>query len=175
MGNISQTPSIPAPLALYDGEIVTTSVAVGASNTAYLVGVVLYVQSTLTNIRCRFGTGGAGHYDVGIYDASGSNNQPGNLLAHAASSNTALATATGVQTPALIGGNLSLPPGRYWLALWVDNATDTINRQSGNSGLVVCMSGTTTGPLPSSAASLTGLGNQSFKPILIGLLQNSWS
>jgi len=164
------------PLALYDGDLaVSNSAGVGVANTAYLVGTVLRAPATLTNVRVRFGAGGAGHYDVGIYDATGTNGAAGNLLAHAASSNTALATATGAQTPALIGGNLSLQAGRYWLALWIDNATDTINRVTGATSLTIVQSGTNAGPLPAAASSLTGLANTTFKPIIVGLLLNGWS
>lgn len=171
-------PPLPTPQALYDGEIATTASSAGVANTCYLVATrELLVPATLTNVRCGFNTvGGTGHYDVGIYDATGTNGAPGNLLAHAASSATALATAAGNQTPALIGGNLSLSPGRYWLALWIDNATDTIFRPGASAvGRAVTMSGTNAGPLPALASSITSLADGSFKPWLVGLLAGGWS
>ena len=171
-------PPLPTPQALYDGELATTGSAVGAATTVYLVATrELLVPATLTNVRCGFATvGGTGHYDVGIYDATGANGAPNNLLAHAASTITALATATGNQTPALIGGNLALIPGRYWLALWIDNATDTIFRPGASAaGRAVTMSGTNAGPLPALASSITGLADGSFKPWIIGLLLGGFS
>lgn len=165
----------PTPLALYDGELASNSSGAGVANTAYLVAVRLPVPATLTNVRVRFQAGGTGHYDVGIYDASGTNGAPGTLLAHAASTSTSLATATGVQTPALIGGNLALAAGNYWLALWVDNATDTFVKASGNNNMMLVQSGTNAGPLPAAASSLTGLANVNLKPMLIGLLSGGWS
>lgn len=178
-GNIIATnpaPAQPAPLALYDGEISQTSSAAGAINTVYLVGVELTAPVVLTGVRIRFATvGGTGHYDVGIYDASGANGAPGNLLAHAASSNVALATSAATLTPAFIGGPITLQPGRYWLALWIDNATDTFNKQSASGNNAVIQAGTNAGPLPASAASITGLANGTLKPVLIGIIQGGWS
>lgn len=148
----------------------------GVANTVYLVGIVNLVQVTLTNVRCGFGTvGGTGHFDVGIYDATGTNGAPNNLLAHAAATNTTLATTNGVQTPTLIGGNIILNPARYWLALWIDNAVDLINRETSRQNLGVVMSGTNAGPLPALASSITSLGNGTLKPLLIGLITGGWS
>lgn len=166
---------VPQPPALYDGEIAQTSSSVGVANTAYLVGMTLYAQATLTGIRVRFAIGGNGHYDVGIYDSSGTNRTAGTLLAHAAATATSLATSAATLTPALIGGNLPLSPGNYWLALWIDNITDTFNKQSASGSLAVVQSGTNSGPLPSSASSLSGLANATLKPVLIGLLSGGWS
>ncbi len=163
------------PFALYDGELASNTTGTPVANTAYLVAAQpLRVPATLTGIRVRFNAGGAGHYDVGIY--SDVNGVPTSLLGHSASSNTALVTATGVQTPALIGGNLALLAGRYWLALWIDNATDTITKQGGaNNNMVLVQSGTNAGPLPAAASSLSGLANANFKPLLIGILLNGWT
>jgi hypothetical protein len=168
------TPPV-TPQALYDGELASNGAAAGTANTVYLVAVTLYAPATLTAVRCRFSTGGNGHYDTGIYDASGTNGAPGNLLAHGASSATALATAAGVQSPAFTGGNLALSPGKYWLALWIDNATDTIIRFGASLSLAVVQSGTNNGPLPSAASSISSLANTNFKPVLIGLISGGWS
>ncbi|MEO6889758.1 MAG: hypothetical protein ABI456_10695, partial [Ktedonobacteraceae bacterium] len=78
-------------------------------------------------------------------------------------------------TTALIGGNLALSAANYWLALWVDNATDTFNKQSASGSNALVQSGTNAGPLPAAASSLAGLANAALKPLLIGILQNSWS
>ncbi len=166
----------PAPFALYDGELGQTSSQALTANGVYLVGVVLNAPVTLTGVRLRFAAGGSGHYDVGIYDSSGTNGAPGNLLAHAAATSTSLATATGTQSPTFTGGNLNLAPGKYWLAVWVDNATDTVNKQSASGNMAVIQSGTVTaGPLPAAASSITGLANATVKPLLIGLISGSWS
>ena len=166
---------VPQPFALYNGDLASTSAGAGVATTAYLVAVVLYAPAVLTSVRVRFSVGGNGHYDVGIYDASGANGAPGTLLAHAAATASSLATAAGNQSPALIGGNLQLAPGRYWLALWIDNATDTFTKANGISGMIDVQSGTIAGPLPASASSLAGLGNAALKPLLIGLIQGGWS
>ncbi len=166
----------PSPLILATGELdgSTPNSAVAANN-AYFVGVYLYAPAVLTAIRIVFNPGGTGHYDVGIYTDNGSG-QPGTLLANAASSATALATSTGLLTPSLIGGNVSLPPGRYWLALWVSNTTDKANSYlGGTTGIDCMMTGANgTNPLPPNAQSLT-LSNTRYKPALVGLLQGSWS
>lgn len=162
----------PTPLALpYWGDLNAGGNSAGGSNTVYLIGVTLPGPAVLTSVRVRFGTGGSGHYDTGIYDATGTNGSAGNLLAHAASTNTSLATATGVQTPAFIS-NVTLSPGRYWLALWIDNATDTINRVNGTSSGIITQSFSSSGPLPSSASSPANTG---FTPVLIGIVQGGWS
>lgn len=163
------------PFALYDGELAATSSSAGVANTAYLVGVTLRVNAVMTAIRVRFAAGGSGHFDLGVYDATGTNNTPNNLLAHAASTAASIATATGTQTPAFIGGNLPLSPGNYWLAFWIDNATDTWNKASANANIPVIQSGTNAGPLPVLASSLSGLANGNLKPLLEGLFLNNWS
>lgn len=167
---------LPNPLAGYDGEIATTSSSAGVANTVYFVGWTLYAADTLTGFRFRFANGGAGFYDLGVYDATGTNSGPGALLAHVAATATSIATVTGTVTPALIGGNKPLAAGNYWLAFWISNATDTFNKQTASGNMAVIQSGTTgAGPLPALASSLTGLGNAALKPIIIALLQGGWA
>ena len=152
----------PAPLALYDGEIASQATASAlVANTAYLVGVTLLAPAVLTNMRVRCNAGGNGHYDVGLYDATGANGAPNNLLTHAAATASSLATSSATLTPALIGGNLALSPGRYWLALWCDNATDTWSKvASSNTNVTIVQSGTNAGPLPALASSLARAGKR---------------
>jgi hypothetical protein len=153
---------VPPP-ALYD---VLTNGSPGAlaANTIYLVQVALYAPLVLFGVRCRIPSGGAGHYDTGIYDANG------NLLAHAAASATALATASAVLTPAFLNGPLSLAPGIYQLGMWIDNVTDIVTRISGNAGMLLCQSGTVAaGPLPATTSAISGLGDSAVEPILIGI------
>jgi hypothetical protein len=163
------------PEALYDGEVAAGVSTAPVATTAYLVAVKLTAPATLTGIRVRFGVGGTGHYDVGIYDATGANGAPNNLLAHAAAVASSLITSTATLTPALIGGNLVLSPGNYWLAVWCENAADTIFRVTAGNNMAPVQSGTTAGPLPALASSLTALGNSNFKPIIVGLLLGGWS
>jgi hypothetical protein len=145
------------------------------ANSAYFVSVYLPAPATLTGVRCRFGTAAVGFYDVGIYaDNAG---VPGLLLAHAATTATSLATATGVvATPGLIGGNLALQAGRYWLALWMSSASDNFTGTSGASaGAINCMTGANgANPLPANASTITPVNTQ-LKPTLIGILSGGWS
>lgn len=152
------------PHAIYEGDLGSTGAGTLTANTAYLVGVTLTASVMLTAMRMRFGSGGAGHYDIGIYDSGG------NLLWHSGS----VVSATGVQTQTL-ATPLGLAPGKYWLALWVDNATDTVNRATGVVNLIVTQSGTNASSLPATTAGLTGLTNGTIKPFLIGLIQGGWS
>jgi len=147
-------------------------------NTCYLNHVYLPAPAVITTIRIRCSTGGNGHYDVGIYDSLGTNSGPLNLLAHAAATATSLATASAtVEAPSFINGNLSLSAGNYWLAFWCDNATDTWNKMASASALTtVLMSGTTTGPLPALATSLTSLNSTTtgLTFSLIALVSGGW-
>jgi hypothetical protein len=163
----------PPQIALYDGESASNTAGVGVANNVYFVPVLCNRSSLLTALRVSFGAGGAGHYDVGIYDSTGLNEDPGNLLAHAASTNVSLVTATGVQTPAFLTGNLGIGKGLYWLALWIDNATDTINKSAtiSTGRCPIRMMTGVAGPLPSVAS---GLVNASLKPIIVGILSTGW-
>ncbi len=166
MSHLILQPPAVKPWALYDGDPgqVSNNGALVA-NTCYLVGVTLNVPAVLTALRMRFGAGGAGHYDIGIYDSGG------NLLAHSGST----VSATGAQTYTL-ATPLGLAPGRYWLALWVDNATDTILRSTGSGNMNVTQSGTNATGLPSATSGITSLANAATRPVIIGILQGSgWS
>lgn len=166
----------PTPWALYNGETGLNTAGAVVATTAYLVPVVLEAPATITSVRVRFVTGGNGHYDVGIYDATGVNGAPNNLLAHAAATATSLATAGNTTaSPAFINGNLSLPPGRYWLAFWIDNGTDTFTQKVSVATLGMVQTGTTAGPLPALASSLSGLAETGVKPNIIGLVQGGWA
>jgi hypothetical protein len=90
------------------------------TNTTYLVGVYLPVPAIVTNMRIRKGTTSAGNMDLGIFDSSGNRLDHTGVIG-AGSTNTDV-------THALSGGNLSLSPGRYYLALWIDNNTDVYYR-----------------------------------------------
>ncbi len=162
------------PLVLYDGEPGAAVAQTLTANNAYFVGVTLYAPATLTGVRVKFTTGGAGNYDVGIY--SDNSGVPGTLLAHAAATITSLATSTAVLTPALIGGNLPLAPGRYWLALWTSNsATDKVSGFNSATTMVASQTGANgANVLPASASTITPANTQ-FKPFLEGILLGGWS
>ncbi len=166
------------PLALYTDQGIgtTSSQAAGAANTVYFVLLPpLQAQVVINAMRVRFASGGAGNYDLGIYDSTGANGKPGNLLAHCASTSTSLATSSATLSPALLS-NVTLPPGIYWLAMWISNTTDTWNKQSVSGNMAPVLSGTVAaGPLPASASSVSGLGNASVYPIIEALINGEWS
>jgi hypothetical protein len=151
------------PWAMYEPDPANQSTGTTSANTAFFIGTTLYSFVTVTALRFRFGTGGSGHYDIGIYDGNG------NRLVSAGST----VTASGTQTYTL-PTPIALSPGRYYLAFWIDNATDTITKGNANANNVVCQSASTASPLPSLMSSLT-LANTATRPIVIALLQGGWS
>lgn len=168
-------PPLPTPFIFGDYPDGSSSAATFVANTVTLYSWVLNSTVTVTNMRCGFSVFGNGHYDLGIYDATGTNTQPGTLLAHCASTNTSLATASGLQSPALLA-TTTFQPGKYWIAIWIDNNTDTFYKMSITiTGQSVCMQGTNAGPLPSSAGSISGLANFARKVGVFGLIQGGWS
>lgn len=116
----------PAPWII-SSDAVAVSAATGtlAANVVYLYAFELAVQVTVTNMKVRITATATGTTDMGIYDVNG------NLLTHTgAVTNTANTTMTN----ALSGGNFTLGPGQYFLALCPSNSTDTYQRVSpGNS------------------------------------------
>jgi hypothetical protein len=145
-----------------------------ASNDAYFVLMPpVNASCILSAIRVRFSTGGNGHYDVGIY--TDNNGVPGTLLANAASSITALATSTNTLTPSLIGGNLSLSPGCYWLALWLDNSTDKPASAYLTAGIYpILYANIGSNVLPASAGSLS-FTESNYMIYIAGIMQGGWS
>lgn len=105
-----------------NGGIINGGNGVLVANTTYLVGVNVPVGVVVTNMRTRHSGVSAGNLDMGIYDSAG------NRIDHTGV--TAVSAINTVQSIALSGGNLPLSPGRYYLALWVDNSTDTYYRES---------------------------------------------
>ncbi len=175
---VTQIVAVP-PFALYDGEIASQATATaGVINTAYLVGVKLETPGILNFVQIRCVVGGVNHYDLGIYDATGdANGGPGNLLAHAAATATSLLTVTAtLLKPAFLNGPIYLPAARYWLAFWVDGATDTFNKVASAAGnTCVNKTGTNAGPLPALASSLAGLTDGGLKFSLMGFMQNGFT
>jgi hypothetical protein len=140
-----------------------------SANTRTVNGV--YFQHTtfreyaiLTGFRYQFGTGGNGHCDIGLYDAGGT------LLTHIGST----LTATGVQTYTL-ASVLPLAPGRYYLAFWIDNATDTsFSVSATNLGAIPAFTGVNAGGLPALMSSVT-LNTFQRRLSILGLIQGGWS
>lgn len=169
------TPPIPAPFTLALGDNTFQSNGNYGANYVYLIGVYTPTPFPLSAIRTAFNVA-AGYFDVGIYDALGGNDLPGNLLAHAAATATSL-PASGSTAPPLIGGTYLVQPGRYWLALWLDNSSARIFfTYSPGPGAVLAMGGSiTSGPLPASASSISGLTNTLERTYLEGLRAGGWS
>ena len=167
MGDLIANPPVPAPAYLASGDLFNIGATQAlTANTAYLAAIKIDAAVTLTGFRVQFGSGGNGHYDCGLY-----NFDTGALVTHTGS----LATAAGVQSPSVTA--LVVPPGRYWLAFFIDNATDTIVKyaNSPSAGMAPVKSGTVSTQLPNNISGLTGLANGTKNPVVIGLLQNGWS
>jgi hypothetical protein len=106
---------------------------------------------------------------MGIYDSTGTNGAPNNLLGHTG----AIVAATGVFTQNLTA-NLLLSPGRYWLA-FLDTVADSVGVRSGlaaNIGVNLQTSATNLTVLPSTAGTVV---NSIIRTGLIALLSGSWS
>lgn len=110
-----------APFTLETPDITVLSTAVSLqAGSAYFSPVLLYASVTVTQMRCNFSAASpTGNCDMGIYDATGTNGAPGNLLGHTG----AIAAATGNFTKSLTA-NLTLSPGQYWLAFIDTVGTD---------------------------------------------------
>ena len=92
--------------------------AVLSANTVYLWAFELQASAVITGMRWRVAATATGNTDAGIYDSGG------NLLAHTG----ATANSANVQNSANFANALSLPPGKYYMAICPSNATDTYNR-----------------------------------------------
>lgn len=97
----------------------TATFAVTAGS-AYFSIATLYAPITITQMRMGLTGSPTGNIDMGIYDSTGTNGQPNNLLAHTGAN----AAAAGIFTKSLTA-NLLLSPGIYWIA-FLDTVADTI-------------------------------------------------
>lgn len=163
--------TFPAPSIFGSDFMLNCSTSAGAAVTAgaiYFTPYNLTTFVTVTSMRTDFSGSPTGNIDMGIYDSTGSNGNPGTLLGHTG----AIAASTGVYTQNLTA-NLTLSPGKYWVA-FVDNVADSIFSR-----------GTGTNAAPDLRSSSTGFTTlQSTAPTLIntnlvflcfGLLSGSWS
>jgi len=94
---------------------------VAAANQVYLVAVTVRGTTTISAMRTHVGSTATGHTDMGIYDVNG------NLLTH---TGAVLNVASAANTNALSGGNYTLSPGNYYIAMCCDNSTDTYSRMN---------------------------------------------
>jgi hypothetical protein len=110
-----------------------------------------------------------GNIDMGIYDATGTNNGPNNLLGHTGAN----AAATGLFTKSLTA-NLLLSPGQYWLA-FLDTVGDSIFARTATAAglpVVVRTSATNLTVLPST---IGAVADNAIEVGVIGLILNSYS
>lgn len=127
--------------------------AVAVLNAAFFYKFRVEADVTVSTIQVEVGTAvPTGNIDVGIYDSA----DAGVTLTRLRSSgSTAISASAGVKAIAL-SASLALVTGKdYWMALAVDNATDTLNRYAGRAPLMFAqkraMTKTSSFPLPSSA------------------------
>lgn len=156
----------PAPWMLYVDDPINAAAGAVTANTIYLVSYVLAAPVTVPAMRCRYGGTPAGHFDLGLYD------QYGNLLGHTGTT----AAATGVNTANLLTP-VALAPGRYYLAAWFDNGTDTPFRQNSAVGMTMAhvLTATSTTGLPASFAIPSGITESSTRVSIIALVQGGLS
>jgi hypothetical protein len=164
----------PAPFTLEapDVAVMTSALTALTSGSAYFNAIILYTPVTVTQMRCDITAASpTGNVDMGIYDSTGTNGQPNNLLGHTG----AIAAVTGVFTQNLTS-NLLLSPGRYWLAYLGTQATDQpgVRQALGSGGIGVVMKTSASGlsVLPSTAGTVANTFN---RVGIIALLSGSWS
>lgn len=150
MGNISQTPFLPSPLIVgfpgSESAAVTAAVTAGA---AYFSLVNLLAPVTIAQMRVWFGGTPSGNVDMGIYDSTGTNGQPNNLLGHTGAN----AAVAGLFTKSLTA-NLLLSPGNYWLAVVNTAANSLSTRGSSAGGAMYITAATNLTVLPSTAGTV---------------------
>ncbi len=120
-------PPLPTPQIVYltgMENFISNGTMSAGSAMFYLLTVNATV--TLTQMRTWFGGTPTGSYDMGIYDATGTNGAPNNLLRHTGAN----AAAAGMQTQNLTS-NLTISPGNYWIAM-LDTVADTVSIRNGN-------------------------------------------
>jgi hypothetical protein len=161
-------PPIPPPFTLETADITVLTPTAIVAGQAFFSSYVLNTAVTVTQMRCNLTGSPTGNIDMGIYDATGANGSPNNLLAHTG----AIASATGAFTKSLTA-NLSLAPSQYWLA-FLDTVADTVQLRGGVTGLGVLMktSATNLTVLPSVAGTVV---NGTTRIGMTALLLSSWS
>lgn len=134
------------------------------TNNCYFNPTRLDVEATLLALRTQIGTAGNGHIQLGLY------NEAKNLL-YASASTT---TTTGIMTLTL-ATPLPLTRGRYYLALWIDNAVDqTYSAELTTAGAGPGLNGVNAGGLPALMSTASPV-NFHRRMAIVGLIQGGWS
>lgn len=157
----------PFVLETEDISVLTYTAVVAGS--AYFSPYVLNAQVTVTQMRCSFTGSPTGSVSMGIYDATGANNAPGNLICQTGAN----AAATGNFTKSLTANQI-LPPGQYWLA-FLDTVADSVGLRAGlSSGMGAFLKTTSTSltVLPATAGAVADIANRIG---VMALLLNSFS
>lgn len=155
----------PAPWVVGDlADITQDQANLRTANNCYFSPIIIQTTVTVTAMRTQIGTAGNGQIQMGIYDASG------NLLASSAKATT----TTGIMTLAF-STPLTIGPGRYYLALWIDNAVDTTYSANGTTpGAWPALNGTNAGGLPAQMAT-SNPTNFHRRLALLALIQGGWT
>lgn len=159
---------LPTPWYLSHTDTITAFTAGASTRTAnatYLFGITNNTPVVVTGFSIAHGAVASGNLDMGIYDSNG------NLLVHTGV--TGAANANGTQTINLTTPYI-LAPGIYYLAFWVDNATDTYFARGGvpaNAFMqIVNGVGTNAGGLAINFAGMGGVsGGGTFVPFIARL------
>src|SRR5260221_8699477 len=164
-------PPLPVPQMLVTDATDANNNGAGAltAGVAYFSSVSVLTTVTITKMRCQFSGAPTGNVDMGIFDATGANGGPGNMLGHTG----AILSATGVFTQNLTA-NLTLSPGLYWLA-WLDTVADTVFRNAtpANTGCNPSVRSTST-TLTVLASSIAVVDTPN-RPAVVALLSGGYS
>jgi hypothetical protein len=158
------------PFVLEEPDVTVMSGNALTLGVGYFTAIVLYAPVVVTQMRCYITAASpTGNVDMGIYDATGTNSAPNNLLGHTG----AIAAVTTTFTQNLTA-NLSLAPGRYWLAV-VETVANTVGSRgslAASVGVNMQTSATNLTVLPATAGTVT---NSIFRVGITALLSGSWS
>ena len=161
----------PAPLMLSTpGVESATAVTAVVAGAAYASLVQVLAPVTITQMRTSFSGTPTGNVDLGIYDATGANGYPGNLLAHTGAN----AAATGTFTKNLTA-NITLTPGNYWLA-FVDTVADSVAQsRSVNASGIAALTRTTSTSLTVLPASFGANSDSNIFLVVLGIVNGGYS
>lgn len=124
-------------------------------------------RTTYNKIIWMNGATVSGNIDVGIYDIAG---------AKLASSGSTAQSGTSAPQVITITNGLLLNPGRYFLAICMDNTTGTLVRVAPNPTSMRaagCRQRATSFVLPADASSFAGFTQSGYMP-LISILEGTW-
>jgi len=165
---IFTSPIVPQVLMMPGSESAQTTAATTAG-AAFLSAVILRAPATVTQMRTGFSGTPTGSVDMGVYDASGTNGAPNNLLGHTG----AIAAATGLFTQNMTA-NLLLAPGRYWLAL-LDTVADSVFTRAGALTALFPVMRTSATNLTVLPSTIGTVANNGLIICYMALLLNSWA